>query len=102
MNEQIFYKGSYLRFLSINNLDIINEQFTECELVFRLTQENIDIAPYYPYDIINQIVQFKDSTDNSIVSVPDAADLQESCEAYGYFYDANLNQCVQRGNIIQI
>ena len=102
MNEQIFYKGSYLRFLSINNLDIINEEFTECELVFRVTQENIDIAPYYPYDIINQIVQFKDSSDNTVVSFPDAGDLQESCEAYGYFYDANLNQCVQRGNIIQI
>lgn len=102
MNEKLYYKGNLLRFLSINNLDIINEEFTDCELVFRVTEENIDIAPYYPYDIINQIVQFKDSRDNSVITVPDATDLRTSCEAYGYFYDANLNQCVQRGNIIQI
>jgi len=102
MNEKLYYKGNLLRFLSINNLDIINDEFTECELVFRVTEEKIDIAPYYPYDIINQIVKFKDSADNTVITVPDATDLRESCEAYGYFYDANLNQCVQRGNIIQI
>jgi len=102
MNEKLYYKGNLLRFLSINNLDIINEEFTDCELVFRVTEENIDIAPYYPYDIINQIVQFKDSSNNTVVSFPDATNLRTSCEAYGYFYDANLNQCVQRGNIIQI
>ena len=102
MNEKLYYKGNLLRFLSINNLDIINDEFTECELVFRVTEEKIDIAPYYPYDIINQIVKFKDSADNTVITVPDATDLKQSCEAYGYFYDANLNQCVQRGNIIQI
>ena len=71
-------------------------------MVLRNTIENIEIAPYYPYNIINSVVQFKDSSDNSIITTPNAAALEESCNAYGYFYDSALNQCVQRGGIIQI
>ena len=102
MNEKVYYNNTMFRFLSINNKDLINNEYVNCEFVYRSEISNLDIAPYYPYNIANQIVQFKNSSDNTVVALPNPSDLQESCEAYGYYYDSNLNQCVQRGNIIQV
>ena len=102
LNEKVYYNNSLFSFIEIDNFDLVNEEMVSCKMVLRNTIENIDIAPYYPYNIINSVVQFKDSSDNSIITTPNAADLEESCEAYGYFYDSALNQCVQRGGIIQI
>ena len=102
LNEKVYYNNSLFSFIEIDNFDLVNEDVVSCKMVLRNTIENIDIAPYYPYNIINSVVQFKDSSDNSIITTPNAADLEESCNAYGYFYDSALNQCVQRGGIIQI
>ena len=102
LNEKVYYNNSLFSFIEIDNFDLINENVVSCKMVLRNTIENIEIAPYYPYDIINSVVQFKDSSDNSIITTPNATDLEESCNAYGYFYDSALNQCVQRGGIIQI
>lgn len=102
LNEKVYYNNSLFSFIEIDNFDLINENVVSCKMVLRNTIENVEIAPYYPYDIVNSVVQFKDSSDNSIITTPNAADLEESCNAYGYFYDSVLNQCVQRGGIIQI
>ena len=102
LNEKVYYNNSLFSFIEIDNFDLVNEDVVSCKMVLRNTIENVDIAPYYPYNIINSVVQFKDSSNNSIITTPNAADLEESCNAYGYFYDATLNQCVQRGGIIQI
>lgn len=102
LNEKVYYNNSLFSFIEIDNFDLVNENVVSCKMVLRNTIENADIAPYYPYDIINSVVQFKDSSNNSIITTPNAADLEESCNAYGYFYDSALNQCVQRGGIIQI
>lgn len=102
LNEKVYYNNSLFSFIEIDNFDLVNEDVVSCKMVLRNTIENVDISPYYPYNIINSVVQFKDSSDNSIITTPNAADLEESCNAYGYFYDSTLNQCVQRGGIIQI
>lgn len=102
MNESIYWRGSKLRFNSINGFDISNTQTVPVEMIARRTTYNIDIAPYYPYDVINGEVQFKDSSDNMVVASPDPADLKQSCEAYGYYYDATQNACIQRAQLIEI
>jgi hypothetical protein len=102
LNEKLFLSNALFRFTEISNYDLTNETTTPVKIIKRLDFENIDIAPYYPFDIVNTIVKFKDSLDNSEVVTPDPTDLEISCNAYGYFYDSVNNLCIQRGAIINI
>jgi hypothetical protein len=90
LNENLLYKGSYFRLNAINNFNLNKREPCSVEIVKRLTLLNSDIAPYYPYNVLLGVVQWKDSTDNSDVgdgSTEPIADIEASCKAYGFFYD---------------
>jgi len=90
LNENLLYKGSYFRFNSIDNFNLNKREPCNIEIVKRLTLLNSDIAPYYPYNVLLGVVQWKDSSDNSDVgdgSTEPIADIEASCRAYGFFYD---------------
>ena len=90
LNENLLYKGSYFRLNAINNFNLNKREPCSVEIVKRLTLLNSDIAPYYPYNVLLGVVQWKDSSDNSDVgdgSTEPIADIETSCRAYGFFYD---------------
>ena len=105
LNESVYFENSLLRFNSINNYNLNKDETVSCEFVLRQQLENIDIAPFYPYDTINGVVQWKDSSDNSDLgdaSTEAAADVEESCIAYGFYYDSSENLGIQRGQILTL
>ncbi len=105
LNEKLLYKGSYFRFNSIDNFNLNKNQPTKIEVVQRLDLFNSDIAPYYPDDVIRGVVQWNRSSDNVSVgdgSAEPAADIEASCLAYGFFYDAINNIGIQVGQILPL
>jgi hypothetical protein len=105
MNEVVYFRGSKCRIVEISNVALSSNSSFPIKLMKRIDIEKIDIAPFWPYDVINGIVQWKDSTDNSDLgngSGSDQTDLEASALAYGFAYDANLDIAVQRGQLLQI
>lgn len=105
MNEKLLFKGAYFRFNSIDNFNLNKREPTKIEMIQRIDLQNSDIAPYYPFDVIRGVVQWKDSSDNSSVgdgSAEPAADIEESCNAYGYYYDSGSNIGIQVGQILPV
>ena len=105
LNERIFYNGYTLRFNALENYSINDDEPIDVEMVVRTTVENIDIAPFYPYDVIDSIVQWKDSSNNNTLSPADGstqtpADVKASCIAYGFFYDSVNNIGIEQGKLI--
>ena len=106
-NENFYYKGVKCRLTQYDNLSLINREPFTVKLMKRLKIQNIDIAPFYPFDVIDGIVQWKNSLDNQNLVPPDGSsanqtDLENSCIAYGFFYDSNEQKGNQRGIILEI
>ena len=106
-NERVYYQNTFFRFTALNNINITTEEPVQVTMMKRLSFENIDVAPFYPFDVAIGIVQWKDSSDNSTLSPADGsganqADLQESAIAYGYFYDSVKLVAVEQGQILEI
>jgi hypothetical protein len=105
LNEKLLYNGQYFRFNSIDNYNLNKREPVKIEIIKRIELQNSDIAPYYPVDVLNGVVQWFDSSDNSDVgdgSLEPAADIEASCIAYGFFYDSTNNIGVQVGQILPI
>lgn len=103
LNEKVFLSNRNLRFNSISNYDIKNNDPVQVELIPRKEVSKLDIAPFYPENVQSDgVVLWADSTDNSSLgeSPTPAADLEASCIAYGFFYDSANNKGVQQGIII--
>ena len=101
-NEKYYYKGSKFRLTKQNGIELTRNEPIQCTFMKRLSIENIDKAPYYPYNIINNIVQWKDSSDNSVIVTTNSSDLEASCIAYGYYYDSVLENGIQQGQLLEI
>lgn len=105
LNEKLLYNGQYFRFNSIDNFNLNKREPVKIEMVKRIELQNSEIAPYYPVDVLNGVVQWFDSSDNSDVgdgSAEPAADIEASCLAYGFFYDSTNNIGIQIGQILPI
>lgn len=104
LNEKFFLGNSMFRVTGINNLSLISDDPVKITMLKRFEIENIEKAPFYPYDVIDTIVQWKDSMDNTDLgdaSTEPSADVQESANAYGFFYDSGNNLAIQQGQILQ-
>lgn len=103
-NERVIYKDAEYRILSLSGIDLTNPSSpVTVEMALRKEIENIDIAPFYPFDVINTVVQWKDSLDNLSVgdaSGETASEVEESAIAYGFFYDSVANRAIQQGQIL--
>ena len=104
MNEKVIYNGGVWRFIKLSGINLAEDDLVMATLLFRDDIENIQIAPYYPYDVDElSIVQWNNSSDNSDVgdgSGEPAADIEESANAYGFYYDSVQNIALQRGKIL--
>ena len=106
-NERYYFKGSQFRLTEFDNYTLTSSEPFKVKLMKRITIENIDIAPFFPYDVIDGVVQWKDSATNLALSPPDGSganqtDLEASAKAYGFFYDSNKDVAVQRGGILTL
>lgn len=104
MNEKILYKNNEYRLLKISGADLTNPNSVQTlEIALRKEIQNIDIAPFYPYNVLNTVVQWKDSATNDDLgdaSSEPSADVKESTKAYGYYYDSSNNTAIQSGKIL--
>ena len=103
LNEKLLFRGAYFRFNAINNFNLNKREPAPVEIVKRIDLLNSDIAPYYPTDVLNGVVQWADSSDNSSVgdgSAEPPADIEESALAYGFFYDSGNNIAIQVGQLL--
>lgn len=102
MNENVFINNSKFRITELKGINLIKDETIKATMIQRKLQENIDIAPFYPNDIVNGIVQWSDSSDNSNqgATPTPASDCEFSALAYGYEYDSTLNQANQRGQLL--
>jgi len=99
-NEKVYYADSRFRITAMNNIELTSQQFTSVEMMKRISINNLDIAPLYPYDIVDKVVLWKNSDDNSVNASPIAGELEPSCIAYGFYYDAGQNIGTQQGQIL--
>jgi len=101
-NEKFYYKNTLLRLVKLEGISLTSDQPATATFMKRFKVYPSDIATYYPYDVINSIVQWKRSSDN--VSVGDGngetPSIEDSAIAYGFFYDSNLDIATQRGQIL--
>ena len=101
-NEKFYYKNTLLRLVKLEGISLTSNQPATATFMKRFTIFPTDIATYYPYDVINSIVQWKVSADNS--SVGDGSGetprVEASANAYGFFYDSNQDIATQSGQIL--
>ena len=105
LNETVYFEGSRFRITELNNVSLNSDEPFTIKMMKRVTIYNIDVAPFYPYNVINGVVQWKDSNDNADLgdaSGETASDVEHSALAYGFAYDANLNIANQRGQILAV
>jgi hypothetical protein len=103
-NEKFYYKNTLLRLVELEGVSLTSNEPASATFMKRFTIFNIDRAAYYPYDIINSIVQWKDSANNNnvfdgsgiIFPVPFIL----SVAAYGFYYDALKQRATQNGQIL--
>ena len=104
-NEKFYYKNTLLRLIKLEGVSLTSQQPASATFMKRFTIYNSDISPFYPTDIINSIVQWADSSDNTDLSPADGsganqADLEQSAIAYGFFYDSVQDIATQNGQIL--
>jgi len=101
-NEKFYYKNTLLRLVKLEGISLTSNQPATATFMKRFKVYPSDIATYYPYDVINSIVQWKRSSDN--VSVGDGngetPSVEDSAIAYGFFYDSNQDIATQNGQIL--
>lgn len=105
MNENVYFNGVKFRIVEMNNVSLGEASTFPIKMMKRIAIENIDRAPFWPYDVLIGVVQWNSSLDNSDLgdgSASDQTDLEASALAYGFAYDANLDIAVQRGIILSI
>ena len=101
-NEKFYYKNTLLRLTKLEGISLTSNQPVKATFMKRFTIYPIDIAVFYPYDVLNSIVQWKRSSDN--VSVGDGSgeipSVEASANAYGFFYDSIQDIATQSGQIL--
>ena len=101
-NEKFYYKNTLLRLVKLEGISLTSNQPATATFMKRFTIFPTDIATYYPYDVINSIVQWKVSADNSSVGdgSGETPSVEASANAYGFFYDSNQDIATQSGQIL--
>ncbi|MDB4062248.1 hypothetical protein N9515_09995 [Vicingaceae bacterium] len=101
-NEKFYYKNTLLRLVKLEGISLTSNQPATATFMKRFTIFPTDIATYYPYDVINSIVQWKVSADNSSVGdgSGETPTVEASANAYGFFYDSNQDIATQSGQIL--
>lgn len=104
-NEKFYYKNTLLRLIKLEGVSLTSNQPATATFMKRFKIRPIEIAEYYPYDIINSIVQWKSSSSNNPLTPPDGSNanptaLEASAKAYGFFYDADNVRATQKGQIL--
>ena len=102
-NEKFYYKNTLLRLVKLEGISLTSNQPVKATFMKRFKVYPTDIATYYPYDVLNSIVQWKRSSDNADLgdaNTQPAADVEASAKAYGFFYDSIRNIATQSGQIL--
>ena len=101
-NEKFYYKNTLLRLVKLEGISLTSNQPATATFMKRFTIFPTDIATYYPYDVIDSIVQWKVSADNSSVGdgSGETPSVEASANVYGLFYDSNQDIATQSGQIL--
>ena len=101
-NEKFYYKNTLLRLVKLEGISLTSSQPATATFMKRFTIFPTDIATYYPYDVIDSIVQWKVSADNSSVGdgSGETPSVEASANVYGLFYDSNQDIATQSGQIL--
>lgn len=102
-NEKFYYKNTLLRLVKLEGVSLTSDQPATATFMKRFTIYNDQIAVFYPYNVLNSIVQWKRSSNNADLgdaNTEPAADVEASAIAYGFFYDAVRNIATQSGQIL--
>ncbi len=102
-NEKFYYKNTLLRAVETAGVSLTSKQPASVTFMKRFIIFNIDRAPFWPYNILNSIVQWNDSLTNADLgdgSASNQTDLLNSANAYGFFYDAVKDVATQNGQIL--
>ena len=101
-NEKFYYKNTLLRLVKLEGISLTSNQPATATFMKRFTVYPSDIATYYPYDVLNSIVQWKRSADNFDEGDGSGAtpSVEASANVYGFFYDANQDIATQSGQIL--
>ena len=102
-NEKFYYKNTLLRLVKLEGVSLTSDQPATATFMKRFTIYNDQIAVFYPYDVLDSIVQWKRSSNNADLgdaNTQPAADVEASAIAYGFFYDSNRNIATQSGQIL--
>lgn len=95
-NERVLFNGSVWRIINVEGFSLNSDEPCTIELMKRFEISRLDIAPYYPINIVNGWVSWANSADNSIPTNPFSPpnlnlEIQASCRAYGFRYDSRTN-----------
>jgi hypothetical protein len=102
-NEKFYYKNTLLRLVKLEGVSLTSDQPATATFMKRFTIYNDQIAVFYPYNVLNSIVQWKRSSNNADLgdaNTEPAADVEASAIAYGFFYDSIRNIATQSGQIL--
>ena len=101
-NEKFYYKNTLLRLVKLEGISLTSNQPATATFMKRFTVYPSDIATYYPYDVLNSIVQWKRSADNFDEGDGSGAtpSVEASANVYGFFYDSNQDIATQSGQIL--
>ena len=104
-NERFYYKNTLLRLTKLEGISLTSAQPVKATFMKRFDIRKTDISGYYPYDIINSVVQWKYSSSNNPLVPASGTNgnqsvLEASAKAYGFFYDANKKIATQSGQVL--
>ena len=101
-NEKFYYKNTLLRLVKLEGISLTSSQPATATFMKRFTIYKNEIAFYYPYNIVNSIVQWKRSDNNFDEGNGSGAtpSIEASANVYGFFYDSNQDIATQSGQIL--
>ena len=100
LNERIYFKNEEYAAFEFDNVNAKETDKSDAKLVKRIPFEPISVAPLFPVEITNNVVEWVDVLTGLPQPTPTAPDLELSCNAYGFNYDAVNNLCIFRPQTI--
>lgn len=105
MAKQYVLDNVNYRMIAAKNYSLITENPVSVELAKRTSQTRLTLADFYPYQVVANIVYWKDSQTNATLGVSPGtpSSLAAACKIYGFTYDStDYNAATPNGQGLNI